>query len=148
MSSILSACLVLYHCGDELTHALRCIQNADIEVDVYLVDNSPEEPTAEKMQWLFPGITVLPQKGNIGFGRANNAVLPLLHSKYHLIMNPDVTFDPGLLGSLQNGRAGRDGNLDIINRKVDHLFHFFFLLARITLWRWRRSGTSPCKRRT
>lgn len=100
MSSILSACLVLYHCGDELTHALRCIQNADIEVDVYLVDNSPEEPTAEKMQWLFPGITVLPQKGNIGFGRANNAVLPHLRSRYHLIMNPDVTFDPGLLSRM------------------------------------------------
>ena len=100
MASILSACIVLYHCGDELTHALRCIQNADLEVDVFLADNTPEEMTAEKMQWLFPGVTVLPQKGNIGFGRANNAVLPLLHSRYHLIMNPDVTFDPSLLSRM------------------------------------------------
>ena len=100
MVPILSACLVLYHCGDELTHALRCIQSADVEVEVYLADNTPEEPTAEKMQWLFPGITVLPQKGNVGFGRANNAVLPYLKSKYHLIMNPDVTFDPDLLGRM------------------------------------------------
>ena len=98
MPSILSACIVLYHCGDELTHALRCIQNADLGVDVYLADNTPEDLTAEKMQWLFPGVTVLPQKGNVGFGRANNAVLPLLQSKYHLIMNADVTFDPSGLG--------------------------------------------------
>ena len=97
MASILSACLVLYHCGDELTHALRCIQNADVDVDVFLADNTPDDPTAEKAEWLFPGVTVLPQKGNIGFGRANNAVIPHLQSKYHLIMNPDVTFDPGLL---------------------------------------------------
>ena len=100
MSSILSTCLVLYHCGDELMHALQCIQNADVEVDVFLADNSPDEPTAEKMQWLFPGITVLPQRGNVGFGRANNAALPHLYSRYHLIMNPDVTFDPGLLGRM------------------------------------------------
>lgn len=100
MSSILSACIVLYHCGDELTHALRCIQNADVEVDVFLADNSPEDLTAERMQWLFPGVTVLPQKDNVGFGRANNAVIPYLRSKYHLIMNPDVTFDPGLLGRM------------------------------------------------
>jgi len=69
-------------------------------VDVFLSDNTPDDPTAEKMQWLFPGITVLPQKGNIGFGKANNAVLPYLNSKYHLIMNPDVTFDPTLLSRM------------------------------------------------
>ena len=97
MPSILSACLVLYHCGDELTEALRCLQRADLEVDVYLADNTPNDLTAEKAEWLFPGITVLPQKKNVGFGRANNAVLPYLRSKYHLMMNPDVTFDPTLL---------------------------------------------------
>ena len=97
MASVLSACIVLYHCGDELTHALRRIQNADLEVDVFLAANTPDDLTAEKMQWLFPGIRVLPQSGNIGFGRANNAVIPYLKSKYHLIMNPDVTFDPALL---------------------------------------------------
>ena len=100
MASILSACLVLYHCGDELTHALRCIQNADVDVDVFLADNTPDDPTAEKAEWLFPGVTVLPQKGNIGFGRANNAVIPHLQSKYHLIMNPDVTFEPSLLSRM------------------------------------------------
>lgn len=100
MPSILSACIVLYHCGDELAQALRCLQDADLEVDVFLADNSPEDLTAEKMQWLFPGVKVLPQKGNIGFGKANNAVLPYLESRYHLIMNPDVTFDPGLLSRM------------------------------------------------
>ena len=68
----------------------RSIQNADLAVDVFLSDNSPEDLTAEKMQWLFPGVTVISQKENVGFGRANNAVIPSLRSKYHLIMNPDV----------------------------------------------------------
>ena len=97
MPAPLSACIVLYHCGDEVFQALRCLQNASTEVAVYLSDNSPEDITAEKLQWTFPGVTILPQKENIGFGRANNAVLPYLQSKYHLIMNPDVTFAPDLL---------------------------------------------------
>lgn len=97
MPSMLSACIVLYHCGDEVVDALDSLQRADQEVAVYLCDNSPEEIMAEKLAWAYPGITVLPQRGNIGFGRANNAVLPYLRSKYHLIMNPDITFDPGLL---------------------------------------------------
>lgn len=97
MLSPLSACVVLYHCGDEVFDALRCLENTRIEVAVYLSDNSPEEITADKLQWKFPGVTILPQKGNIGFGRANNAVLPYLQSRYHLIMNPDVTFEPDLL---------------------------------------------------
>ena len=82
MPAILSACLVLYHCGDEAFQALQCIQNADLEVAVYLCDNSPEEMTAERLKWAFHGVTLLPQEKNIGFGRAHNAVLPYLKSKY------------------------------------------------------------------
>jgi len=100
MPASLSACVVLYHCGDEVFNALRCVENADLEVAMYLCDNSPEEMTADQLQWAFPGITVLPQSGNVGFGRANNAVLPYLQSKYHLIMNPDVTFAPDLLSRM------------------------------------------------
>ena len=100
MASVLSACLVLYHCGEELDRALSCLQASDLEVAVYLCDNSPEDPTADRVQWSFPGITVLPQPGNVGFGRANNAVIPYLKSRYHLMMNPDVTFDPTLLSRM------------------------------------------------
>ena len=97
MPALLSASVVLYHCGDELTDAIRCLENSNVEIAVYLCDNSPEEMTADNLQWAFPGLIILPQEGNIGFGRANNAVLPYLQSRYHLIMNPDVTFEPTLL---------------------------------------------------
>ena len=100
MPSALSACVVLYHCGEEVFDALACLEKSNVEVSVFLCDNSPEERTAEELQWKFPGVVVLPQQGNIGFGRANNAALPFLKSKYHLIMNPDVTFDPLLLSRM------------------------------------------------
>ena len=73
MAPILSACLVMYRCGDEIDVALRCIQNADLEVSVFLSDNSPDELTADRLKWAFPGIVVLPQEKNIGPTRAYNA---------------------------------------------------------------------------
>lgn len=97
MAAALSAGIVLYHSGDVIEEALRSLDQSGIEVSVYLCDNTPEEDTAERMQWLYPGITVLPQQSNVGFGKANNAVIPYLQSRYHLIMNPDTSFKPDLL---------------------------------------------------
>ena len=97
MAPILSACIVICHCGDEVDHTLRCIQNADLEVSVFLSDNSPDELTAERLKWSFPGLVVLPQEKNIGLSRAHNAVLPHLNSKYHLLLDPGVSFHPSLL---------------------------------------------------
>ena len=97
MVPILSACIVICRCGDEVDYSLRCIQSADIEVSVFLSDNSPEELTAERLKWSFPGLVVLPQEKNVGLSRAHNAVLPQLQSKYHLLMDPGVSFHPSLL---------------------------------------------------
>lgn len=100
MAPRISASLVLFHSDDVIRDALRCLDQATTQVSVYLIDNSPEDHLAEKLQWNWPGITVLPQKTNVGFGRANNAVLPYLESDYHLMMNPDVTFPPELLSKM------------------------------------------------
>lgn len=117
MPAPLSACVVLYHCGEEVFEALRCLENSNMEIAVYLSDNSPDELTADRLQWTFPGVTILPQAGNIGFGRANNAVLPYLQSKYHLIMNPDVTFDPGLLARM-TGYMEAHPNIAVLTPRV------------------------------
>ncbi len=117
MPAPVSACIVLYHCGEEVHQALRSLAEADLEIAVYLCDNSPEDMTAERLQWAFPGITVLPQAGNVGFGRANNAVLPYLKSKYHLIMNPDVTFEPTLLSRMA-GYMEAHPNIAVLTPRV------------------------------
>lgn len=100
MAADVSVCLVLYHSGEVVQEALQCLAAADTEAEVFLCDNSPEDGIAEKLQWHYPGIKVLTQQGNVGFGRANNSVLPYLKSRYHLIMNPDVTFPPDLLSRM------------------------------------------------
>ncbi len=102
MAPILSACLVMNRSGDEIDVALRCIQNADLEVSVFLVDNSTDDLNAERLKWAFPGTVVLPQEKNTGLTRAYNAVLPHLQSKYHLMMDPGISFHPSLLRRMVN----------------------------------------------
>lgn len=92
-----SACIVLYHPGNEVLEAVKCLQDSDMPIDLYLVDNSPDDPMAERIRWACPGATVLAQHANLGFGKGNNVVLPLLKSRYHLLVNPDVTFAPDLI---------------------------------------------------
>jgi GT2 family glycosyltransferase len=37
--------------------------------------------------------------GNVGYGRANNLVLPKLDSDFHLVMNPDVELEAGAISA-------------------------------------------------
>ena len=92
-----SACIVLYHSGAEAVNTVKCIRDATLPIDLFIVDNSPEESTAAVISKMMPEAHVLRQERNIGFGRGNNAVLPHLRSVYHLIVNPDITFEPELI---------------------------------------------------
>lgn len=95
-----SACIVLYHAPDTVLETVQCLKNSDLPIELYVVDNSPEDTMADRIRWACPGAQILPQKGNLGFGRGNNAALPLLKSRYHLMLNPDVTFPPDLISRM------------------------------------------------
>lgn len=106
-----SACIVLYHSPATVLDTVRCLQAAEEAVTLYVVDNAPDDLTAEKISRQSSGAVMLPQAKNLGFGRANNVVLPLLKSRYHLLINPDVTFDPTLIGRMT---AYMDAHPDVV----------------------------------
>ncbi|MBQ8557077.1 MAG: glycosyltransferase [Clostridia bacterium] len=97
---ILSASMVLYNSGTQAAKAVQCFQDSDIPLDLYIIDNAPGDATCQRLLWQCPGIQYRPQPKNLGYGRANNVVIPELRSQYHLICNPDVTFDKTLLSSM------------------------------------------------
>lgn len=97
---ILSACIVLYHSGSQVLKTVQCLQDSDLMLDLFIVDNSPEDSIGSQIRWQCPGATYLPQSKNAGFGAGHNAVLPYLRSRYHLICNPDVTFPSDLLSRM------------------------------------------------
>lgn len=98
----LSASIVLYKAGLEATRTVKSFDESDVPLQLFVVDNSPGGTLHHRLEWQCPGIQYRPQKKNVGYGRGNNAVLPELSSKYHVICNPDVTFDPDLLGRMMD----------------------------------------------
>ena len=70
---------------------------------VHVVDNSPADAragaAAAVARWpsAAGSIRLHAGHGNLGYGRANNLVLPLLASDVHLVMNPDVELEPAAL---------------------------------------------------
>ena len=71
-------------------------------VSVFVVDNTPggSADVARALRaWPEAAGTlrILSGHGNVGYGRANNLVLPHLASEAHLVMNPDVELDADAL---------------------------------------------------
>ena len=69
---------------------------------VFIVDNTPGgSPEVAQALRAWPAqageLRILSGHGNLGYGRANNLVLPHLASEAHLVMNPDVELDPDAL---------------------------------------------------
>ena len=75
------------------------------EASIVVVDNGPAGSVQEIRQALraFPidagAIELVHGHGNVGYGRANNLVLPRLASDVHLIANPDIELDSDALAA-------------------------------------------------
>ena len=99
-----SACIVSYGGYEEVARAaasvLRC--TASVDLQLYLVDNHSPDKTGEKLAAAQTGertqVLCLPE--NVGFGSGHNAVLPKLTSRYHAVINPDITLDTDAIGGL------------------------------------------------
>ncbi len=94
--------LVLYNTGiEEAKRAIFSLLNTELDIKLFLVDNSPEDSLRElanidfRIEYIFNG-------KNLGYGMANNLVINrvLGETEYHLVMNPDVYFEEGTLESL------------------------------------------------
>jgi GT2 family glycosyltransferase len=94
----------------EIKKLVDCIAQTELNYRLFLIDNSPTDLlkifTKEKnTEYYF-------NNKNIGFGRAQNVAInkALNQSKYHLILNPDISFEKG---ALENMYAFMEQNRDI-----------------------------------
>ena len=75
-----------------LSHLFASSQN--LEMDVYIIDNAYKDNSAEILRSEYPNITLIENKLNVGFGRANNQALPFIDSRYVLLLNTDAFVEP------------------------------------------------------
>lgn len=97
--SKLTSCIVLYKNDiDILKEVINSFLNTDLNVRLYLVDNSP----TDYLKILQDDIRIeyIHNPSNPGFGAAHNIAIKKsfeLNSTYHLVLNPDVYFEKGTL---------------------------------------------------
>lgn len=99
MSIDLSVILVNYNtgyllkeCFDSLYASLRTIES-----QIIIVDNASTDDSKSRLEGMSAAVTIEYNTKNIGFGRANNQVLPLVKGRYLLLLNTDAFVAPDTL---------------------------------------------------
>ncbi len=101
---MLTATIVTYKNDfEKLSQTIFSFLNTNAAVKLYVVDNSPTDIIRNlcydsRIEYIFTG-------KNLGFGKAHNIVinqLATIKSKFHLVLNPDVYFDKGVIETLTN----------------------------------------------
>lgn len=112
----ISASIVLFN-EDVITlkNTIQSFLEVPFTKKLFLIDNSP----SDKLKTLFKNkeIEYVFVGKNIGFGTAHNIVLDKINSDYHLILNPDVSFDSDIFNHLIK-QFELNHNLTMISPKV------------------------------
>ena len=99
MNNYITSCIVLYR-NDiiMLREAITSFLNTELNVKLYLVDNSPTDEL--KVLVTDSRIEYIHNPSNPGFGASHNVAIKKaleLGSDYHLVLNPDIYFEKGTL---------------------------------------------------
>ncbi len=62
----------------------------NFSMEVFMIDNASKDNSTEMIRREYPNITLIENNLNVGFGRANNQALPLIHGRYVLLLNTDA----------------------------------------------------------
>lgn len=109
----LSATIVTYQNNyTVLQETINSFLNTQLSVHLYIIDNSP----TDKLRIIVfdPRIEYIFMNSNNGFGAGHNHIIrqPEKMGKYHLVLNPDVSFEKGTLEKLYDYM---ESNLDVGN---------------------------------
>lgn len=100
---IVSASIVTYNNSvDELRRVIKSLHESIVH-KIYIIDNSPSS-TIEDVVRLSSKIEYISMKENVGFGAGHNIAFRnsiLLPSDFHIVVNPDVHFEPNIIEVLQ-----------------------------------------------
>lgn len=126
MEEILSVCIVVYKSFRDVANCVKLLEtHTDISIKkkIYIVDNSPRETegSLEFQRFLkqYNDVVYIYSGENLGFGKGHNKVIPLIESKYHAIVNPDILLDRDAFSPIIEYMDSSDDVGMVIPRIVD-----------------------------
>ena len=87
--------IVNYNVEFFLEQCLNSVQKAleNINGQVFIVDNNSIDGSVEMVQRKFPAYTLVANKENVGFSKANNQAILQSDAEYILLLNPDTVVE-------------------------------------------------------
>lgn len=143
MGCDLSIIIVNWNTKDLLS---QCIESIKIHTkrtsfEIIVVDNFSSDGSPEMVEESFPGVSLIKNQQNRGFGKANNQGLAKARGKYILFLNSDIVVEEKCLDEIfdfmeQNPDVGAssckltfpDGSLQHSCRKFPRFKTFFLML--------------------
>jgi N-acetylglucosaminyl-diphospho-decaprenol L-rhamnosyltransferase len=116
---LLSIVIVAYKSRDEIGACLRSLPRslAGGDVQVVVVDNSPDDGAGGVVRHGFPWVEYLAPGENLGFGRANNVGYARTAGEFVLFLNPDtVANELALAHCLERLRA--DARIGLVSPRL------------------------------
>ena len=100
----ISICIVTYNNENNILTVLDCIykHSKNFLIETFVVDSHSEDNTVELVKSKFPQVNLITLPQNKGFGYGHNQVLQKIDSDFHVILNPDITFDTNVFDDLSN----------------------------------------------
>ncbi len=97
MATTLSICIVNWNTRDHLRRCLDALEQTtrDLSPAVIVVDNASEDGSAEMVRAQFPQVALLSNPDNRGYAAGCNQALQAVETEFKLLLNPDVTTQPG-----------------------------------------------------
>lgn len=91
----LSVIIVSYNVCYFLEQALVSVRRAlnGLDAEVFVVDNNSADNSVAMVKQRFPEVTLLANKQNLGFAKANNLAIRKATGEYILLLNPDTVVE-------------------------------------------------------
>ncbi|HDO30047.1 MAG TPA: glycosyltransferase family 2 protein [Desulfobacteraceae bacterium] len=96
----LSVIIVNYNTADLLPGCLDSIGRQGVSCEIIVVDNASRDQSVDLLHERYPGVTVIANRTNEGFSRANNQGLRRCRGELVFFLNPDTIVQPGCLAAM------------------------------------------------
>lgn len=90
-----SVIIVSYNTAELIGDCIESVlASQGVSMEVFVVDNASQDGSADVVRGRFPGVRLMVNEANLGFGAANNLALRECAGRYIVLLNPDTKVEP------------------------------------------------------